>query len=1014
MESARPAIRSSLALLFSLTMVCLAMDPAKGQGNNIPFSAVHVSNYVHEIQIATSYDYGDGTRIHPFYEFGASMRVDAYVSSVSMVAPDGQLYGLAREIEGNEIWFSYDRVMWQEADLSAFTSGAFDFRIVLKNGLELRTRVVYAQDDGMPITPVIQKPQLRYPVPGATIAPGATSIHFAPFGDGSSPHSTIGLELDVRKSGAGGFYVSLPANRLYHSPVILEPNTGYDLELTYNHAYRSVNADGIPVVMDKDAEVKTQFFTHQASHTVVGEVERILIDQTRAYGSGGMAGHYTFWADVRCTDRIQSLRMIDPWGRIADMSVVSDVDGYGFEYWQTAPTLDGLGGLTDGPYTFILTGQGYGPFATVVDFMQAQGTPIDPVTQKPVINYPGQNAMNVPTVLDIEMMPAADPNAIMRLEWESDTWLGLSGEVDSLSGFSRRYGPVTLSAGMPYALDLKLEHAYAGQNLHGIPTLVKKSAEVENRFHTSSFVDESRWADVGGDYWNTSFYQSVIPGWASADHTQVHILGKQMRIVPFQYGTSTRYVTLGDVVFDHVGWLQMVMNSQGRVEQIPWGTTPALSFHITREVANGQLGLDCILRKLQQLSRADVVGDYGVIRYEVATLGASLPESGYGKVSFRPDSFADLEITYSDQRTEKESHFWTLGGTVGVVSLNGRSLTAGLDGILSSAWENPGYYGVALLVKRSDKKVLDDLRGHWFVQQYFADMETGTPETRWGTMTVKAGGDYRMRLQTSKGAVEESLGRLNVTPQGEVHLSHNGVVLKGMLTDSNDIMVLAETGQYGNAGLWVITRKPRHYVELSDPALMMGVEEALQGEDVTLDALLELNRLVLPDRGITNLDGLEKARNLEYLDLRNNAISSLEPLAGLTKLKVLGLSSNGLFDISSLSALTHLEELSLEHNYVIEVQSLQGLTQLKRLNLSGNRINDIDSLASLSALEVAWLNGNRITSVKALTQLPRLVWVDLQHNSLSGNDCLDIRLIRSIVEGQNSGRLFVDTGLCAE
>ena len=115
-------------------------------------------------------------------------------------------------------------------------------------------------------------------------------------------------------------------------------------------------------------------------------------------------------------------------------------------------------------------------------------------------------------------------------------------------------------------------------------------------------------------------------------------------------------------------------------------------------------------------------------------------------------------------------------------------------------------------------------------------------------------------------------------------------------------------------------RKPKE-VEVKDAQLRKLLNEKL-GEklgttraadqkitDVELEKLTDLN---LDNSNITNLTGIEAAKNLKNLSLNHNSISNLSPLAGLTSLKTLSLKENKITDISPLAGLTSLTSLNLE------------------------------------------------------------------------------------------------------
>ena len=79
--------------------------------------------------------------------------------------------------------------------------------------------------------------------------------------------------------------------------------------------------------------------------------------------------------------------------------------------------------------------------------------------------------------------------------------------------------------------------------------------------------------------------------------------------------------------------------------------------------------------------------------------------------------------------------------------------------------------------------------------------------------------------------------------------------------------------------------------------------------DVELEKLTDLN---LDNSNITDLTGIEAAKNLQNLSLNHNSISNLSPLSGLNSLKTLSLKENKITDISPLTGLTSLTSLNLE------------------------------------------------------------------------------------------------------
>jgi Leucine-rich repeat (LRR) protein len=87
-----------------------------------------------------------------------------------------------------------------------------------------------------------------------------------------------------------------------------------------------------------------------------------------------------------------------------------------------------------------------------------------------------------------------------------------------------------------------------------------------------------------------------------------------------------------------------------------------------------------------------------------------------------------------------------------------------------------------------------------------------------------------------------------------------------------------------------------------------------------LERLLQLDARNL---GITDLSGLEMARNLYHVDLSDNNISNLSPLANLDNIQVLRLTNNDVASVVSLADLVNLDQLYLAGNPVGDIQPLR-------------------------------------------------------------------------------------------
>ena len=195
----------------------------------------------------------------------------------------------------------------------------------------------------------------------------------------------------------------------------------------------------------------------------------------------------------------------------------------------------------------------------------------------------------------------------------------------------------------------------------------------------------------------------------------------------------------------------------------------------------------------------------------------------------------------------------------------------------------------------------------------------------------------------------------------------------------------------------VSAQLPPKSVSIPDVNLATVVRETLgltPSDVLTTHAMQNLTTLDAPNRGITNLTGLEHAHNLRGLNLgteyvsgeghvNSNKVANFSVLKGLTQLAGLDLSFSSLSDVSLLSGLTQLRSLYLNHNNITDVSALKALTQLTYLGLNHNNITDVSALTALTQLTALYLNHNNITDVSALTALTQLTYLNLDQNNIT-------------------------------
>src|SRR5262249_39082596 len=126
-------------------------------------------------------------------------------------------------------------------------------------------------------------------------------------------------------------------------------------------------------------------------------------------------------------------------------------------------------------------------------------------------------------------------------------------------------------------------------------------------------------------------------------------------------------------------------------------------------------------------------------------------------------------------------------------------------------------------------------------------------------------------------------------------------------------------------------------VPFADAGLSNQVFQALglsPGDQIHLTDLDNLNYLFAGSQGITDLRGLECARNLYELDLSNDAVTNTDSLSWISSLNYLYLNNCDLQDASFVSTLTNLVWLELSGNQIHSIPDFSQVTGLYWLDIN--------------------------------------------------------------------------------
>ncbi|HXT39303.1 MAG TPA: SUMF1/EgtB/PvdO family nonheme iron enzyme [Candidatus Angelobacter sp.] len=180
------------------------------------------------------------------------------------------------------------------------------------------------------------------------------------------------------------------------------------------------------------------------------------------------------------------------------------------------------------------------------------------------------------------------------------------------------------------------------------------------------------------------------------------------------------------------------------------------------------------------------------------------------------------------------------------------------------------------------------------------------------------------------------------------------------------------------------TPTPAQEVSVPDPNLDAAIREVLgkPAGPLTQQDMLGLTNFGAVFRNITNVQGLEAARNLVSLDLQDNRITNVNILTNLTRLVLLDLGENRFPEFTLPPGLTNLAKLRLESGVLTNLSLPAGLTQLTNLSVGFNQLTSLTLPADMTNLILLSAFQNQLTKLTLPSKLTDLNWLDLSDNQL--------------------------------
>jgi formylglycine-generating enzyme required for sulfatase activity len=197
-------------------------------------------------------------------------------------------------------------------------------------------------------------------------------------------------------------------------------------------------------------------------------------------------------------------------------------------------------------------------------------------------------------------------------------------------------------------------------------------------------------------------------------------------------------------------------------------------------------------------------------------------------------------------------------------------------------------------------------------------------------------------------------------------------------------------------------------ISIPDPGLDAAIRFTLQKTNgpLTTQDLLSLSQLQAGNRNISDLTGLDAARNLTLLNLSGNSVTNFTLPGALTNLAILDLSFNPLAQCIIPAGFTNLTTLKIENSSLTNLTLPAGLTgltsielffnshlssftlpagspNLNLLDLGFNALTQCSLPDGLTNLGTLFLEGNALTNFTLPAGLTALNEIDLTANGLT-------------------------------
>lgn len=135
--------------------------------------------------------------------------------------------------------------------------------------------------------------------------------------------------------------------------------------------------------------------------------------------------------------------------------------------------------------------------------------------------------------------------------------------------------------------------------------------------------------------------------------------------------------------------------------------------------------------------------------------------------------------------------------------------------------------------------------------------------------------------------------------------------------------------------------------------------------------------LLMSDKGITNLDGLQHFKSIHYVYASNNNLVTLPVLDSLKVVRTLHINNCGLIQLPKMDGMVFLNDFEAYDNKLTSIKAIEKLPSLKKVTAYKNQITTFPNFGNPAQITYLHLGGNPLDSIPTLTSFTNLEGLEL-------------------------------------